>query len=296
MGIVLTTYENIDLIKWDICISKSVNSCVCAYSWYLTLTSKNWAALIKDDYDAVMPIALENNEVVMPNLTPWLGVFSKDLLTADTLNIFFNELTKYYNIKNIKLNKFNLPDKSIINFTKHKVYQYDMITDHNTRQLWYSPNIKTMLNTCDKERLYVKQTINNEEFSRQIISNFSNSQPHSQIAEILMINKHYNTLMLELKNAKKETIGGAYAFGEKALFLPYLWVKRKYNKDYARFKLIDSVLEYYQNRNLTLYVFTNQYAQIEPEILTQTGALEYEYYGYEKEPRIKDKILNILKL
>lgn len=298
MDITLKTSDDIDSIKWNKCINDSFNASVCAYSWYLSAVCKKWVALIKDNYEIVMPITLENDVVTTPYLTPWLGVFSKDLLSADELNSFFIKLKSIYNIRSLKLNKFNIPDNSVINFSKYQVFQYDMIIAHETRQLLYSNNIKDMLNTCDKEKLSVKPTDKHNDFCKQIIEYFGYNEPHS-IIQIFTIWTHdsHDTLMLQLKNDKNEIVGGALVLGTgTSLYIPYLWYKRKYNRDYAHLKLLDGILEYYQQRNLTLYVFTNQYVPIENYILTETNAQEFEYYGYEKEPSIKNKLLNLLKM
>ena len=49
-------HDKIDKVKWDNCISRSVNGHIYARSWYLNIVSPDWDALIEGDYEAVMPL------------------------------------------------------------------------------------------------------------------------------------------------------------------------------------------------------------------------------------------------
>ena len=50
------THYQIDKAKWDDCIGKADNGLIYAYSFYLDQMSKNWDALVLNDYAAVMPL------------------------------------------------------------------------------------------------------------------------------------------------------------------------------------------------------------------------------------------------
>ncbi|VAW26447.1 hypothetical protein MNBD_BACTEROID04-1052, partial [hydrothermal vent metagenome] len=48
--------NQIDIVKYDTCITKSINTRVYANSWYLDIVADNWDVLVLNDYEAVMPL------------------------------------------------------------------------------------------------------------------------------------------------------------------------------------------------------------------------------------------------
>ncbi|HRF18349.1 MAG TPA: hypothetical protein PK977_09275 [Chitinophagaceae bacterium] len=50
------THREIDKAKWDYRVSSSSNGLIYAYSYYLDTMSKNWDALVLNDYEAIMPL------------------------------------------------------------------------------------------------------------------------------------------------------------------------------------------------------------------------------------------------
>ena len=46
----------IDKKKWDECIDRADNGLIYPYSFYLDALSKNWDALVLNDYEAIMPL------------------------------------------------------------------------------------------------------------------------------------------------------------------------------------------------------------------------------------------------
>ncbi|HSQ44739.1 MAG TPA: hypothetical protein VLM16_07060, partial [Ginsengibacter sp.] len=70
---------NIDKQKWDRCIDAAPNGLIYAYSFYLDAMSKNWDALILNDYEIVMPLTWNKKYGVyylyQPFFTKALGIF-----------------------------------------------------------------------------------------------------------------------------------------------------------------------------------------------------------------------------
>ena len=48
--------QDLDVVKYDACITNSAQSRVYAFSWYLDIVADNWDVLVLDDYEAVMPV------------------------------------------------------------------------------------------------------------------------------------------------------------------------------------------------------------------------------------------------
>lgn len=76
----------IDKSRWDRCIAGSDNGLVYAKSYYLDHTAPGWDALVKGDYEAVMPLPLRRKLGVaylfQAPFTPVLGVFGKNVSPA----------------------------------------------------------------------------------------------------------------------------------------------------------------------------------------------------------------------
>lgn len=75
------TNLQIDKTKWNQCIDNAENGLIYAYSFYLDAMSKNWDALVLNDYETVMPLTWNKKfgiyYLYQPFLTAQLGVFGK---------------------------------------------------------------------------------------------------------------------------------------------------------------------------------------------------------------------------
>jgi len=73
-------HSEIDKEKWDAALSKCHQPLLFAQSWYLDLVSPKWGALIRGDYEEMMPLPVKSKfgfkYLVQPNFTAQLGVFS----------------------------------------------------------------------------------------------------------------------------------------------------------------------------------------------------------------------------
>ncbi|TNE78229.1 MAG: hypothetical protein EP332_15240 [Bacteroidetes bacterium] len=88
--------EEIDAKKWDNCIHEAYNSLIYAYSWYLDTVAGDWDALVLDDYQAVMPLPVKKkyglSYALQPRYTQQLGIFSRDPLSLEAQENFFNAI------------------------------------------------------------------------------------------------------------------------------------------------------------------------------------------------------------
>ncbi len=115
--------ENIDVIKYDNCITNSLQSRVYAYSWYLDIVADNWDVLVLDDYQAVIPIPWKKKYFVryitQPSFCQQLGVFSINGISKNLFIEMLNNIPKKY-VK-VSLN-FNADNISIPNVEPKKNY------------------------------------------------------------------------------------------------------------------------------------------------------------------------------
>jgi len=89
----LLAYSEINRVRWDECVSSSVNSLVYATSWYLdTVTNQSWQAIIYGDYEFVMPLPVRRkfgiNYLPTPPFVQQLGVFGPQAADEELCNAF----------------------------------------------------------------------------------------------------------------------------------------------------------------------------------------------------------------
>ena len=112
--------NQIDEEKYNDCISKSLQSRVYAYSWYLDVVANSWGVLVQNDYEAVMPLPFQKKYLILyitqPFFTQQLGVFSKQEISEELLRLFLKRIPR-------KFLKIALQFNSQNKFTSHKIIQ-----------------------------------------------------------------------------------------------------------------------------------------------------------------------------
>ncbi len=110
MSIQYLQYNSINKKQWDQCIQNAPNGLIYAYSFYLDALSKNWDALVLDDYEIVMPLVWNKkygfNYLYQPFFCASLGIFGKNI-NADLVNDFLNAIPKKFCYWDFYLNHGN---------------------------------------------------------------------------------------------------------------------------------------------------------------------------------------------
>ncbi|GGB14991.1 GNAT family N-acetyltransferase [Puia dinghuensis] len=101
--------QAIDVARWDACIERSANRLIYGFHFYLDhLTSGQWAALVLEDYKAVMPLTWRRKWGVtylcQPAFTQQTGIFFTEPISHDSINSFLGILTRHYRFAEIYLN------------------------------------------------------------------------------------------------------------------------------------------------------------------------------------------------
>lgn len=109
MAIEYLSRENIDSKQWNDCIKRSTPSFPYAFTFYLDVVSPNWSALVLDNYLAVMPLPIRKkflfSYVYQPIPCPQLGVFSKQKITFQQLNNFYQAIPTFVRYLNYSIHK-----------------------------------------------------------------------------------------------------------------------------------------------------------------------------------------------
>ncbi|MEI6947093.1 GNAT family N-acetyltransferase [Paraflavisolibacter sp. H34] len=103
--------EAIDTAQWDSAVDRAANGAVYAYSFYLDALCTHWAALVLNDYEAVMPLPWRRKYGIyylyFPALIAQLGLFGNGL-DAALLEAFLKAIPKQFKIWSFPLNRHNL--------------------------------------------------------------------------------------------------------------------------------------------------------------------------------------------
>ena len=97
------SHTEINKEKWDDCIAHSVFETMYPYSWYLDMVSPGWYALVRNDYEMVMPLTWKRTYgvrmLIQPILTQQLGIFSRKDTNPECVLEFIESISPKYFLK-----------------------------------------------------------------------------------------------------------------------------------------------------------------------------------------------------
>ncbi len=130
------------------------------FSWYLDKVSPGWDALVKGDYEAVMPLTKKKKFFIsylrQPFFSQQLGVFFKNTLAQNELKDFLVAIPKQFRFIDIQLNEQNqLLDDSIA-LKKRKNYLLDLNKSYDKLSKGYSQQARRSLKKAKKHELELK--------------------------------------------------------------------------------------------------------------------------------------------
>jgi hypothetical protein len=169
-------HKNINKTRWDEAVESAVNSYVYAFSWYLDIATGNqWDALIKDDYEMLMPLPYSQkfgiNYIHMPILTQQLGIFYKSSCSNFDIFEFLRSVPKKFKLVEQNFNKFlygRIPAQFVVR--ENANYELELLGDYAAIRNGYSTNLKRNIKKAEKNNLkiinYVKPETIVEMFSQ----------------------------------------------------------------------------------------------------------------------------------
>lgn len=154
--------KSIDYKLWDKCISESINQLTYAYTWYLDVVSPNWEALVSENYEFIMPLPIKRKYslpyLVQPVLTQQLGIFSKQVVDENTVQLFINELPSFSYELNLNEQNFLSIGITWPNYILNLDSQYPEINNK------YSKNTKRNIDKAIKMNLKVQYNLSVDNF------------------------------------------------------------------------------------------------------------------------------------
>ena len=162
MEISYLTYDQIDKNKWDICIDHAPNGLIYAYSFYLDAMSKNWDALVLNDYEIVMPLTWNKkygiHYLYQPPFTACLGIFG-DQLSAQKINMFLNVIPSKFRYWDIYFNHGNFFNLTGFSLYERMNYVLPLNTSYENLFNAYRENIRRNIKKSEQLQLIINKNI-----------------------------------------------------------------------------------------------------------------------------------------
>jgi hypothetical protein len=248
--------NQLDVEKYDACISYAVNSRIYAYSWYLDIVCDDWNVLVKDDYEAVMPLPIRKKlGISYVYLPPWvqqLGVFSLERLNESVVESFLKAIPKKFKLVELKLNSDNQISSKKISERVNYILSLD--TDFKSIVTDYNSNRKRILKADFSKFRIEKKT------DPTIFLDF-----YSKNKLAIELPKDTFDCLKKLVNSKEDAVRIWSVYFNDKLISSLLWLKDLYRityllpvnneqgkKDNASTYLINSLIKEYQNTGLIL--------------------------------------------
>lgn len=134
-------HDKIDKAKWDHCIDTASNGLIYAYSFYLDTMSKNWDALILDNYSFVMPLTWNKKFGVyylyQPFFAASLGIFG-DNISAEIMKAFLDNIPGKFKYWDFYLNRENVFSVAGYEIYERRNYFLNLQKNHENLQAAYS--------------------------------------------------------------------------------------------------------------------------------------------------------------
>ena len=159
------TRDRIDQAKWDQCVRNAHNGRLYAISYYLDLVCNKggWQGLIYGDYEAVMPLPLNNKvplftRIANPIFTQQLGIFSPKTIDAQLLTRFISAIPESFRSVYLQFNDANsIPDSIHSNIEYRSNFTLALDKPYEELYSAFSKNIKRNINTAEKHKLSISE-------------------------------------------------------------------------------------------------------------------------------------------
>ena len=189
--------NELNIEKYNSCISNSKNSRIYSYSWYLDCVADNWDALVLNNYEAVMPLPWRKKYLIkyiyLPIWIQQLGVFSEKEISQNLTEEFIKSIPIKF--KKITI-PFNSENKLHINSIDNTCNNFVLKLNKSYVELYakFNSNRKRALKKSKKVSIAIDERLTSIEFLKfySEYSKFESNKP-----KILKLKK-----LLELNQSK----------------------------------------------------------------------------------------------
>lgn len=193
-------HKEIDKIQWDACIERSQRKLIYAYSWYLDIVSPNWCALIKDDYQVIMPLPVRKkfglSYIIQPYFTQQLGVFGEDI-NPQVYREMLDKLQHKFMFADIKVNGVSGVSFEGLVTDKNTNFELSLNEEYDTLFQQFSANHKKNIRSSRNKKLSISHDLSSDEFVAFCRENLSAKIEHE------IPKRHWDILKLLIDSLSK---------------------------------------------------------------------------------------------
>ena len=169
--------DSVDQVKWDHCVRDAPNGRLYAMSYYLDLVCNKggWLGLVQGDYEAVMPLPLNNKvplltRIALPIFAQQLGIFTAKPINDKLVTSFISAIPTSYRSVYLQFNDANPMQDSSHAGIRHRS-NFTLALDRPYEEIYagYSKNLKRNLKAAAKNELAICE-IDNTAFSAFYLS------------------------------------------------------------------------------------------------------------------------------
>lgn len=158
-------HEDIDMQRWDLCISNSKRPLIYALSWYLDITSPGWDALVGGNYEAIMPLTWRKKYglkyLIQPYYSQQLGIFGT-ATDASLIRKFFDAIPSRFFVVKINGNAGNDFSRFTKKIKQNCNYELDLSVGYDTISSRYSGNNNRNIRLSRRKKLSMSGIDSNE--------------------------------------------------------------------------------------------------------------------------------------
>jgi len=278
--------SNIDIEKYDACISNSINSRIYAFSWYLNSVCEAWGVLIYNDYEVVMPLPFKKkyglSYVYIPPWVQQLGVFSKQIISKDLVSDFIRSIPKKFIRIAICLNAANQLELNNIKIRNNYILDLNFLYDDikrgftKGRRSSIKQGYQFGLLIEKRDDLNILIDLFLEEKDKKVTRNFNFNRLKS-----LKNNLSSSQFKIyHIKNTHNDLIGGAvFLFDEFRITYLFSIINNEGKEKQAMSFLINNIIKSYAE---TKYILDFEGSMIEniASFFKSFGSKDERYYHY----------------
>ena len=278
------TKNQLDIAKYDSCISHAINTRIYAYSWYLDSVCDDWDALVKDDYHMVMPLPKRRKlGISYIYQAPWiqqLGIFSDEIVKEPTILQFIQAIPKKFKLIDVFFNANNQFSSKYTSIRDN--YILSLTTDFTTLKNNYNKNRKRA-SKIKFDDFVIDKKGNTNEFINLYKEQSGTYKSHKDALEKLrrlINNKKYCNIWNVYNNHK--IIAGLCWFKDAhriTYLVPVATSEAK--KENIPTYIVNELIKTYQNTNYTLD-FEGSMVEGVAKFYKSFGAQKEEYYWYKR--------------
>ncbi len=210
-------HKDLDIVKYNECITESSNGLLYAHNWYLDCVAKNWDVLVLNDFEAVMPLPIRKkygiSYIFVPPWTQQLGVFSKKKVDQDVMLEFLQAIPKKYKLIDILMNTGTIFQSKYSSIRDNYTLQIDK--PHEALYKSFSKGRKSSIKQAEKNNLVIREVSSLEALLRLFKTNkdseYNRSDADLKVLKELVLKgiSIQKISVLEVVTQKNKLLGGA---------------------------------------------------------------------------------------